>query len=351
MADQKAESNQKGKTRDEILKSPMKSSLIESLYDAQVIDAHVRDEAISYVQPSLNWRYWIDKFLLFLGAALVLAGIIFFFAFNWEKMARSVKFGIIEAGIIACIAAVFIIGRQTLTGKVFLFCASVLIGVFLAVFGQIYQTGADSYEMFLAWALLIFGWVVISKFAPLWLFWLAIVNICIGLYWNQILIPGLKAYDDVMWLVLSLIDIIALVLYFLGRYRDIEWLKTDWYYRLIYGFILYYLSAGAIQYIVNELHSSVFLLLMFVVFGLISVWFFRFKVPDIVALTLAGFSFCVILLTQIGYYFFKGNHAQWIESLLAFLFGLVVIAVCSLVIYVLLKISRSIEKESSRREA
>jgi uncharacterized membrane protein len=43
------------------------------------------------------------------------------------------------------------------------------VGVLQAVFGQIYETGADSYVLFLIWALLIIGWVAIGGYAPLWL--------------------------------------------------------------------------------------------------------------------------------------------------------------------------------------
>ncbi len=40
--------------------------------------------------------------------------------------------------------------------------------ILLAVYGQTYQTGADPYELFFGWAILIIGWVAISRFAPLW---------------------------------------------------------------------------------------------------------------------------------------------------------------------------------------
>ena len=50
---------------------------------------------------------WLDRLLLGLGAALVLAGVVFFFAFNWGRITPFEKFGLIEAGIAACALGAF----------------------------------------------------------------------------------------------------------------------------------------------------------------------------------------------------------------------------------------------------
>ncbi|MBC8290414.1 MAG: DUF2157 domain-containing protein, partial [Planctomycetes bacterium] len=46
-------------------------------------------------------------------------------------------------------------------------------GVFLAVFGQVYQTGADEWLLFAGWAGLILPWTALSRFEALWILWLA----------------------------------------------------------------------------------------------------------------------------------------------------------------------------------
>ncbi|MCP4195428.1 MAG: DUF2157 domain-containing protein [Planctomycetaceae bacterium] len=43
-----------------------------------------------------------SRCLLFVGSALLLAGVIFFFAFNWKRMHPVVKFGIIESLLWGC---------------------------------------------------------------------------------------------------------------------------------------------------------------------------------------------------------------------------------------------------------
>jgi uncharacterized membrane protein len=60
-----------------------------------------------------------------------------------------------------------------------------LIGVFLAVFGQIYQTGADAWELFAAWAVMIIPFGIAAEFAPIWGLWLAVSNLALYFVWDQ----------------------------------------------------------------------------------------------------------------------------------------------------------------------
>ena len=105
----------------------------------------------------------VDRSLLFVGSSLVLAGVIFFFAYNWSRMNAIAKFGLIEVGLLLCVLAASNRGLDRLTGKVLLLAASVLVGVLLAVYGQVYQTGADAYETIVVWALLILPWVIVGR--------------------------------------------------------------------------------------------------------------------------------------------------------------------------------------------
>jgi uncharacterized membrane protein len=54
--------------------------------------------------------------------------------------------------------------------------------VLLAVYGQAYQTGADSWELFGAWALLALPFALAARFPALWALWLAIVNAALLLW-------------------------------------------------------------------------------------------------------------------------------------------------------------------------
>ena len=110
------------------------------------VDAHAATRKL--IERQTEWREWSRKNLLFYGGTLTLFGVIYFFAHNWQEMGKFLKFGVIEVSLLGCVYFGWRKGFETLTGKFFLMGATVLIGVLLAVFGQVYQTGADPYELF-----------------------------------------------------------------------------------------------------------------------------------------------------------------------------------------------------------
>lgn len=68
--------------------------------------------------------------------------------------------------------------------------ATFLTGTLLAVFGQIYQTGADAYDLFLGWTLFTVLWAIAARFAPLWLTFIGLLCTTIWLYNIQISTHG-----------------------------------------------------------------------------------------------------------------------------------------------------------------
>lgn len=115
-----------------------------------------------------SWMRFLQAFSLTLGSGLMLAGIIFFFAYNWELMHRGVKMGIAVALILAVFAVTIKVKMSDFTRKITVSTLCGLVGVFWAIFGQVYQTKADSHVLFLTWALCILAWVCIADFYPLW---------------------------------------------------------------------------------------------------------------------------------------------------------------------------------------
>ena len=108
-----------------------------------------------------SWLRFIDRLLLWSGTALVAAGVIFFIAFNWTLLGHFVHFALVEVLIIAAVAIGAWLGLDQLGGKAALFAAAIFLGALLALLGQTYQTGADTYELFAVWAVLIFPWAII----------------------------------------------------------------------------------------------------------------------------------------------------------------------------------------------
>ncbi len=132
------------------------------------------------------WQKFLRIFFLGLGTTFTIAGIIFFFAYNWAQMHRFVKIGMIE-GLVVIATAITLLSRlQVLIKNLLLTAAVVLTGVLFAVFGQVYQTGANVYNFFLGWAAIVTIWVLVSNFAPLWLIYLLLINTSVILYQQQV---------------------------------------------------------------------------------------------------------------------------------------------------------------------
>jgi len=123
-----------------------------------------------------SWKKFLKFFLLTLGLGFTVAGVIFFFAYNWADLNKFVKLGLIEALIVATTIMVLLPKIKSGTKNIILTGSSFLVGALFAVFGQIYQTGADAYDFFLAWTLFITLWVIVSNFAPLWLLYIVLIN-------------------------------------------------------------------------------------------------------------------------------------------------------------------------------
>jgi uncharacterized membrane protein len=132
------------------------------------------------------WRKFLHILLITLGIAFSVSGIVFFFAFNWENIGKYGKFAIVEGSIIAITIAVLLSKLSALVKNILLTGAAITVGAMFAVFGQVYQTGANAYDFFMAWTVFITLWVVISNFPPLWLVYLALINTTICLYAEQV---------------------------------------------------------------------------------------------------------------------------------------------------------------------
>lgn len=203
--------------------------IILKLYQDGLLSDKACAAASSIMRPPSAWFIWARRNLLLFGSALVLAGVIFFFAYNWAEMGRFLKFVLIEAGIAACVVGAHLRGLLRPSGKVLLLSASVLVGVLLAVYGQTYQTGADAFELFIGWALLILGWVFISEFAALWMVWLILLNTGAILYWKQVGHPSHATPYELFCLAIACLDSVALVLYEIGVYQGLKWLSGRWW--------------------------------------------------------------------------------------------------------------------------
>ena len=133
-----------------------------------------------------SWQKFLRLFFFSLGVGFTTAGVIFFFAYNWADLHKFVKIGLIESLIIISTFIILFSKISLEIKNILLTAGSILVGVLFAVFGQIYQTGANAYDFFLGWTLSIGIWVFVSNFAPLWLVFIALINTTLILYAQQV---------------------------------------------------------------------------------------------------------------------------------------------------------------------
>lgn len=248
------------------------------------------------------WRWLLDRLLLLAGTLLLLAGIVFFFAYNWDDLGRFGKFGLLASGIVGATGAALWLGVDSWPGRVALLAAAILPGPLLAVYGQVYQTGADAYGLFLTWALLITGYVVLGRFSVLWVLWLMLLDTALILYWGQVVDPGGDQLTR-LFIMLFALNAGALVGWEAGAERGIAWMRERWVAVLAACAALLAISIPAGMLLltpVDELGTVPLRWVSAAVYaGALSaaVWYYRSRAAGLVILAAGAFS--VIVLTTI----------------------------------------------------
>lgn len=263
--------------------------------------------------------YWL-RILLTAGLLFCVAGVICFFAYNWAAMSHFLKFGIIIALMVVTGGAAVWRGPDSLTGNLGLLACGLLAGPLLAVYGQYYQTGADAWELFRAWTIFLALLALVGRQSGLWLaawlvgsFWAAL-----GLY-DVVLSshPQYKAYsfslgvfDVLQYWPFLVIQLAALAVWEgalrLGRRRTGCWCAV-WQVRLVGGFVIVLLTIINMVNIFNFFAYSWHYdfmpgmplggALLYIALAAAGFWWYRFKRPDTLLLTMLLFSPVALLYT------------------------------------------------------
>ncbi|HEY83752.1 MAG TPA: DUF2157 domain-containing protein [Chloroflexi bacterium] len=267
--------------------APLRLRSGQALERALEISGHAPDRG--------RWLRFLDIILLVLGAGFAVSGIFFFFAFNWADMHRFFKLGLLEVAILAAVGLTSCLGLDKLAGKIALTASGLLVGALLAVYGQIYQTGADSYTLFLNWALLIAGWALIGQFAPLWVVWVLLFDLSLVFYWIQIV----GDVNGQLYLWLFLLNGGAILAWEIASARGVAWLENRWTPRLLALPTFIALVAPTITLIFSstgERSRDPLLFLMLALFigaSVATLYVYSQKILDLFMLTLCAFSLII----------------------------------------------------------
>ena len=129
-----------------------------------------------------QWLLFIKRLLLWLGVVSIAAGVIFFFAFNWQAINTFTKFATLQSFLAVVALYSTRLAALSRLSTAITFLMALLTGALLALSGQIYQTGADPWQLFAIWAILITPWALTSRSSTLWLLWMGLINTALLLY-------------------------------------------------------------------------------------------------------------------------------------------------------------------------
>lgn len=206
-----------------------------------------------------SWHKFLRLFFISLGVGFTTAGIIFFFAYNWADLHKFIKIGLIE-GLIIISPLVILFSKISLDIKnILLTGTSILVGVLFAVFGQIYQTGANAYDFFLGWTMFITIWVFVSNYAPLWLVFITLINTTLILYSQQVAHDWSEVF---VFTLLFIINILFLTTFLYGKKINKEIKVPIWFSNLISLASVSFSTIGIVFGIFDKNQTSFFVLIV-----------------------------------------------------------------------------------------
>ena len=185
----------------------------------------------------------IKKFFLLFSVVFLIAGVTSFTAYNWASMSNIEKLAVPSVLIVVGLAAYLFLEKE-IYKNLAIFFSSFMIGTLFAVYGQVYQTGADVWILFRNWAIfLIIPMVATGYYSVMTLFSIVVAiatSFYLDLYLSGAIIPFLS----------SLIFGVILIVYpFLQKSFKFKF-NNIFYNTMIGIFYICFIASGSIA--INE---------------------------------------------------------------------------------------------------
>ena len=133
--------------------------------------AHTRPRAA-------HWHAALNTLAIFATALFACAALICLIAYNWEDLHRFARIALVACAFLAPCALAAVRGKtppDALQQALYL-AAMLAAGGLFALIGQIYQTGADTWQLFALWAALTLPLALIARTRLCWLLWFVLVD-------------------------------------------------------------------------------------------------------------------------------------------------------------------------------
>ena len=138
----------------------------------------------------------IKRFFLLFSVIFLIAGVTSFTAYNWENMSNIEKLAVPSVLILVGLVAYLFLEKE-IYKNLAIFFSSFMIGTLFAVYGQVYQTGADVWILFRNWAIFLIIPMVATGYYSVMILFSIVTTISTGfyldLYLSEAIVPFLSS--------------------------------------------------------------------------------------------------------------------------------------------------------------
>ena len=241
----------------------------------------------------------IKKFFLYFSVIFLIAGVTSFTAYNWATMSSIEKLAVPSALIIAGLGA-YLFLKKDIYKNLALFFSSFTIGTLFAVYGQVYQTGADTWILFRNWAIfLIIPMIATGYYSIVTLFTIVVAvgtNFYLELYLSGSIIPFLSSL---------IFGIVLLVYPFIQKRFNFKF--NNIFYNIMTGiFYISFIASGFAA--INDHYNGLIAIVLYLLF-VAAVYFVGYKqlkkitikILSITALGCFGVAIIIKMISSIIY--------------------------------------------------
>ena len=253
----------------------------------------------------------IKKFFLIFSIVFLIAGITSFTAYNWATMSNVEKLAVPSVLIIAGLVAYLFLEKE-IYKNLAIFFSSFMIGTLFAVYGQVYQTGADVWVLFRNWAIfLIIPMVATGYYSVMTLFSIVVAistSFYLDLYLSGAIVPFLSSLT---------FGIILMVYPFLQKRFSFKF-NNIFYNTMIGIFYICFMTSGFAAIIVDDYSFIALILYIAFVGGIYLVGCGQLKkiTVKIFSITALGFFGVAFIMKMIKNIFFTNVTVYILLSLL-----------------------------------
>lgn len=131
------------------------------------------------VRPqAAHWRAALHTLAIFATALFACTALVCLIAYNWEDLHRFARIALVATAFLVPCALAAVRGKtppDALQQALYL-AAMLAAGGLFALIGQIYQTGADTWQLFALWAVLTLPLALIARTRLCWLLWFVLAD-------------------------------------------------------------------------------------------------------------------------------------------------------------------------------